>query len=463
MSQKKINPRQSVATPQQQQPLKQIKTSVFSRSLAVAKLGLNAGLKYASSKITQTPIDEFLTSQAQLFTQEFGQLKGSLMKAGQMLSMYGEYFFPPQANQIIKSLQSDSAPIAWDVMKKNLELALDSELIDELVIDPTPIGTASLGQVHKAQIKSTREWIALKIQYPGVDKAIDSDLSALKTLLKLSQVLPENIDLTAVFENVKRMLLQELDYSHEAVMTQAYHEKMKGDPRYIVPQVYQRYSNKKILATAFIEGFKADHPLIQALSQTRRNQLSENFLDLYFKEIFHWNLIQTDPHLGNYKIQLDPTGKNDRLVLLDFGACCQVDTHYINNYRLMIKASIENNKELLHSACRQMGFLVDSDPPAYIQTFEDFCSETVEPFLTPDDPRLKAGKMSVDGVYHWKETDLPHRVMKKALQFKNFDLRTPPQDMIFLDRKTGGVFIFLSVLQAQINARKIIDPYLRDV
>jgi len=82
--------------------LSQIKSSLVSRSLSLAKLGLNAGLKYAGTKIANTPFEDFLNSQAVEIAKEFGELKGSLMKAGQMLSMYGEYFLPPEANQVLK-------------------------------------------------------------------------------------------------------------------------------------------------------------------------------------------------------------------------------------------------------------------------------------------------------------------------------------------------------------------------
>ena len=165
--------------------LNKIKTSLLSRSLSIAKLGINAGIKYAGSKITQQNSDDMLISQAQLITGQLGELKGSLMKAGQMLSMYGEYFFPPQANQILKTLQSESPAIEWNVMQGYLKNYIGEELFNELIIDPEPIGCASLGQVHKAQIKTSQKWIALKIQYPDLDKAIDSDIKALKTILKI--------------------------------------------------------------------------------------------------------------------------------------------------------------------------------------------------------------------------------------------------------------------------------------
>ncbi len=448
--------------------LSKIKSSIFERTLSVAKIGLNAGFKYAAQKASGQmqgeKYDQFMISQAKYITSELGQLKGSLMKAGQMLSMYGEYFFPPEANQFLKMLQTNSPPLEYAAIHECLEKYLSVELLSELDIEQTCIGSASMGQVHRATVKSTGEKIVLKIQYPDVDLAIDSDIKSLKTLLNMSKILPTGLDLDPVMSEIKNMLHQELDYVTEAQFTKKYYSKLHSDPefskKYIVPKVIDRFSNKKILATEYIEGFKADHALVQSLSQKRRDQLAVNFLDLYQREIYQWNLIQTDPHLGNYKIQIDPLG-NDRLVLLDFGATAEFSDDFISSYRRMIQGSVLGDIEILHKACRELGFIQDSDSPEYIKTFTDFCFETVEPFWLPDDVRNKLNKVDSNGLYHWKDTDLPGRVVKKAMQFKNFDLRAPPKEILFLDRKTGGVFIFLSVLKANINARKVIEPYFK--
>lgn len=430
----------------QNKKLPQIKSSVFSRSLSLAKLSVNAGLKYASAKITNSPLEDFINSQAISITKEFGELKGSLMKAGQMLSMYGEHFFPPEAVKVLKTMQSDSPPIDWPVMRRHLINYLDTPLLDELDINPESIGSASLGQVHLATVRSTGQKIALKIQYPEIDKAIDSDVAALKKILSLSKILPTGIDLTNVFEEIKTMLRQELDYVHEAEQTLVYKKLIGDDLRYVVPGVVARYSNSKVLATEYIEGLKSDHTLVQNLPEIRRNRLAENFIELYFNEIFVWNFVQTDPHLGNYKIQIDSKGA-DRIVLLDFGATKSFGASFIENYRQMIKGSILEDSEIFFTAARGLGFIIDGDSEEYIRSFQTFCYETVEPFKASD-------------TYDWKKNDLPQRVFKKALQFKNFDLRSPPQDILFLDRKTAGVFTLLAVLGANINARKIIDRYL---
>lgn len=426
--------------------LSQIKSSVFSRSLSLAKLGLSAGIKYTSLKLTNSSLDDFFNSQAFLITKEFGELKGSLMKAGQLLSMYGEHFLPPEAVRMLKTLQSDSPAIEWSLMLRHLENYLTSDLIAELDINPEPIGNASMGQVHLATVLSTGQKIALKIQYPDLAKAIDSDVAALRKILSISKILPSGLDLTNVFEEIRTMLRQELDYNFEAKQTIRYKELIGNDNRFVVPSVIERYSNSKVLATEYVEGLKSDHPLVQGLSESRRNRLSENFLDLYFREIFQWNFIQTDPHLGNYKIQIDSLGA-DRLVLLDFGATKKFVPLFIDNYRKMIKGAILEDSEIFLNGARGLGFIIHSDPEDYIRTFQNFCYETVEPFKAEEN-------------YNWKLNDLPKRVVRSALQFRNFDLRSPPQDILFLDRKTAGVFTFLSVLGANINARKIIDPYL---
>ena len=429
--------------------LSQIKSSVFSRSLSLAKLGLKAGLKYTASKITNSPLDELLNSQALLLTQEFGELKGSLMKAGQMLSMYGEHFFPAEAVRTLKTLQSDSPAMEWPLMRKQLEIYLDPQKLDELEINPESIGNASMGQVHLATVKTTGRTLALKIQYPDLERAINSDVAALKKILNIAKILPSGLDLTNVFEEIKMMLRQELDYTHEAAQTKKYRALINDDPRFIVPDVIDRYSNRNVLATDYIEGLRTDHALVQGLTETRRNRLSENFLELYFREIFEWNFVQTDPHLGNYKVQIDSHG-HDRLVLLDFGATKKFEPAFIGHYRKMIKGAVLEDSAIFLNGAEGLGFVREGDKVDYIETFQRFCYQTGEPFKS-------------EGNYNWKANDLPNRVIRSALQFRNFDLRSPPREILFLDRKTAGVFTFLSGLEANINARKIIDPFLNKV
>jgi predicted unusual protein kinase regulating ubiquinone biosynthesis (AarF/ABC1/UbiB family) len=449
--------------------LHRIRSTVFGRTMSLAKLSINAGAQLAGHGLgnlfknqpdKENHWKQFLTSQAQVFTQEVGELKGSLMKAGQMLSMYGEHFFPPEVNQFLKSLQQDSPPLAWEPIQQILINELGPEKLAELEIEKESLASASMGQVHRAKIKKTGQQIVLKVQYPNVDKAIDSDLKAIRTFLNVIKVMPQEINFDPVFDEMRKMLTLETDYKNEAAMTTQFRKLLEHDSRFLVAEVIEEYSTQKIIASTFIQGLRVDDPLIQNLSAERRNRLAYNFLDLYFKELFEWNFIQTDPHLGNYQVQLDAQG-NDRLILFDFGAAKRYPPDFMDNYAMMIRSSLLNDIQSLKHYSLKLKFLDQNDSLELKNHFEQFCVETIEPFLHPSDPR-SVGKLDANGLYDWKNTDLPQRLSKMVFEIlkNNTAWRTPPQEILFIDRKTGGVFIFLSVLKAKISSNELIRKYL---
>lgn len=452
--------------------IERLKSSVFSRSLSMAKLTLQTGASIVQYGITTTGKNKeskdeswrkLLSNQASAISSELSELKGSLMKAGQMLSMLGEHFLPPEANQFLKALQSDSIPMSWTAIEPTVKKNLPPEKLALLEIEQEALASASMGQVHRAKIKATGENIVLKIQYPNVDKAIDSDLRAIRSFLNTLKLLPKDMNLDPLLAEVREMLVQETDYALEANLTEEFYERLKNDRRYIVPKVYREFSTTKILATSYEHGIQADDPLIQSLSQERRNKLALNFLDLYFRELFDWGVVQTDPHSGNYRIRIDPQG-SDRLILFDFGATRSYPMNFLLPYRRMLKGALTNNRELFFQAALDLQFLHEDDSPELKKLFEEFCTETVEPFLTPMDPRNSHGRIAADGTYDWKNTDLPQRLSKKIFHIlRSHSWRTPPQEIIFLDRKTGGVFVFLSMLGAKIRGRDLILKYLEKV
>jgi len=449
--------------------LQKIKSSVLSRSLSMAKMTLNAGASLAGHSLKNSFSSKedkadswngFIRKQAEAVSIELGELKGSLMKAGQMLSMYGEHFLPPEANQFLKGLQSDSPALTWSAIEPVIKNNLTKEQLDKLEIEKEALSCASLGQVHRARIKATGEEIVLKIQYPNVDKAIDSDLKALKSLLSILKLVPKDFDLEPIFREVHDMLVQETDYEMEARLTQDFYQRLQDDPRFVVAKVYPEFSNRRILATSYEPSFRADSEEIQDLPEERRNKIALDFLDLYLKELFYWHTVQTDPHIGNYGIRLSKEN-SDQIVLYDFGATRVYGTEFMVPYQRMIHAALQADEDQLRKAAQELQFLDPNDKSELIALFEEFCFEFVEPFLTPDDPRLPRNVMDSDGSYDWKNTDLPQRLSKKIFTvIRQHAWRTPPREVIFLDRKTGGVFIFMSVLRARCQGRNLLLKYL---
>jgi predicted unusual protein kinase regulating ubiquinone biosynthesis (AarF/ABC1/UbiB family) len=433
--------------------LKNLKTGVFGRSLSLAKLGLSAGAKAAGHAVGNLFGEEaakelrkktHLMEQALLISQELGELKGSLMKAGQMLSVYGEHFLPPEVNQILKTLQGNSPPVEWKEIEKILVRQLGKERLAELKIDPEAIGAASLGQVHRAEWKSKS--IVLKVQYPGVDRAIDGDIKALRKILSLTEWLPKIPATDELFVEVKFMLKQELDYDRERSMLEFFTKKLANDPRFILPKTYPEFSTKKVIAMSFEEGVAVDSEEVKGLSQIRRNKIGEAILDLYFRELFLWRKVQTDPHFGNYRIRLSPKG--DQIVLFDYGAVREVSEEFMTPYTEMLSGLFHSSRERFETAAAKLGILHKDDPAELKDLFYQLCSAIVEPFNAREP-------------FPWRENDLPKRVSKITWEiFRKFPLRAPPREVVFLDRKMAGIFTFLAVLDVKIDSRKVLAPYL---
>ncbi|MEI7974004.1 MAG: AarF/ABC1/UbiB kinase family protein, partial [Bdellovibrio sp.] len=372
----------------------------------------------------------------------------------------GEHFLPPEANELLKTLQSQSPPVAWGEIHRILSNAW-GEKLEEFEIDPQPVGSASLGQVHKAFHKPSQKWKAIKVQYPGVDLAIDTDLRAIRSFLGLLKLLPSQFKTDHLFAEIREMLIQEMDYVQEARQTMAYRTRLHGDPRFIVPEVDEAFSSAKILVTSFEPGVAVDSPEVQGLPQKDRNQLALDFLDLYFQELFQWGVVQTDPHLGNYRVRL-AEGQKPRFILFDFGAVRTYPMEFRKPYYQMISAALHSDRRALSEAARRLQFIQDGDSERLQKFFEDFCLGTVEPFLTSDHPGHNPEFLSLHDEYDWKRSDLPQRLSKIVFSMiSEFQVRTPPREILFLDRKTGGVFIFLSVLKAKVKARPLLDLYLK--
>ncbi len=435
--------------------LKNLKTGVFGRSFSLAKLGLSAGAKAAGHAVGNLFGEEaakelrkktHLMEQALLLSKELGELKGSLMKAGQMLSVYGEHFLPPEVNQILKTLQGNSPPVEWKEIEKILSRQLGKERMAELKIDPEAIGAASLGQVHRADWRGKK--IVLKVQYPGVDRAIDGDIKALRKILSLTEWLPKIPATDELFAEVKFMLKQELDYERERAMLEFFAKQLAEDSRYVLPKTYSELSTKKVIAMSFEDGVAVDSDEVKSLSQTRRNRIGEAILDLYFRELFQWRKVQTDPHFGNYRIR--PSTKGDQIVLFDYGAVREVSEEFMTPYTEMLSGLFHSSRDRFESAAATLGILQKNDPEELKDLFYQLCSAIVEPFNSKEP-------------FNWKENDLPKRVSKITWEiFRKFPLRTPPREVVFLDRKMAGIFIFLSVLDVKIDSRKVLAPYLND-
>lgn len=442
--------------------LKELKTKPSERNWAVTKLGVSTGTKMIGHNLLNIFRDEssrkehdraFYVNQAKVLANELGQLKGSVMKAGQMMSLYAQYFMPPEAVEVLSGLQDDTPHVDWALIDPVLRRELGSRRLAELEIEKTPIAAASLGQAHVAVRKSDGRKLCIKVQYPGVADAIDSDVQTIARLITMAKLVPRNLSLEPVLDEVREMLHREVDYERERRATEEFRDKLANDDRYVVPEVFPEYCTDRILTTSFEEGVHVQNPQVQGLSQSRRNRLGEAFVQLFLKEFFHWRFVQTDPHFGNYRIRVGEAAEEDKIVLLDFGASRRFPHPFVEAYRKILVGALEQDRETVVAGSGEIGLLGLGFPETILDSFAAVCFLLVEPFLPSGHPNVPPQLTTASGEYRWGASDLPRRVTEtiaKAALSRHF--RIPPREIVFLHRRMGGVFIMLATLQAELAA-----------
>ncbi len=443
-----------------------LKTGSIERNFALAKLGFGAGAKIAvhslsnifRGEISKSAADsEFFSAQAQVLADELGQLKGSVMKAGQMLSMFGDYFLPHEAVVVLSQLQDNTAPVAWRQVEPQLRASVGSAALAELDIDEQPLAAASLGQAHRARRKRDGLELVVKIQYPGVAAAIDSDIKTLSRLLIASRLTPKNLNLAPIFAEVREMLVGECDYVQEAGYTETFAARLADDRRYIVPRVLREYSGARVLTTSFEAGVSVNDNIVQKLSQARRDHLGASFAELFLTEFFDWGLVQTDPHFGNYRLRLDADGQ-DRIVLLDFGATRAFSRQFIYDYSQIVAGAVLQNPAQVGQGAKAIGLIGENFPQTALDALAVMFERIIEPF---EPARAPEALRTANGDYRFGSSDLPMRVSQIAARnalTRSFQI--PPRELVFLHRRLGGVFIALATLGSELNLRKALDAAL---
>ncbi len=452
-------------------PLQKLKTGSFERRFSLAKAGFVASARFATQSAVnffstdkdarQLKQKEILSQQAHYLAQELGKLKGSMVKAGQMMALWGEHFLPQEVTQALHTLEDNTAALAWDKIYPVLVEELGETTLAEFYIDPNPIGCASLGQVHLARRLADNALICFKVQYPGVADAIDSDLNTLKQLLAFTHLVPITQEFENWLDEVRAMMKREVDYALEKQTTQRFHQHLMNDPRFIVPKIYEAYCSKKILATAYEPGLNFNSAELNALPQARKNAIACACIDLCWKEVFEWGEMQTDPNFGNYFVRLGENNTPDRIVLLDFGAIKTFSAELLAAGRTLIEGAFFHDQQRIKKAVVALNFFKESTPDEVIASFTQLCYIAIEPFVDPNSGAVNGNYLDTQGRYLWARSQLANRVMAQtAKSASSLHFSLPPKEVMFLSRKFIGAYTLMSVLKAEMNGYEILRPYL---
>ena len=375
---------------------------------------------------------------------QLARMRGAAMKMGQLLSMDAGEVLPPELAKILSRLRSDAHPMPGPQLKAVLTEAWGPDWLRRFQkFDVRPLAAASIGQVHRALTRDGRD-LAIKVQYPGVRRSIDSDVDNVASLLRLSGLVPAGIDLGPMLAEAKRQLHEEADYAREGRCLSQFGSLLAGDPGFRVPRLHADLTGPRVLAMDHVAG----HPVEDLVSapQTLRDEVMTRLLTLMFRELFEFRLMQTDPNFANYRYAPEHGGQ---VILLDFGATRAFPDDLTQLYRRLLRAGLAGDRAEVRAAAVAIGCLAESTPARLEQSMLEMFDLAMQPLRAP-------------GVFDFGSSDLALQLRDASLSLSidRAHLKLPPVDTLFVQRKFGGMYLLASRLKARIDLQALIVPHV---
>ena len=294
-----------------------------------------------------------------------------------------------------------------------------------------PLAAASIGQVHYAVLHDGTE-VAVKVQYPGVAKSINSDIRNLISLVSVMAVLPEGLFLNKIAEHMKQELADECNYVREGKCGTRMKEVLAQYPEYSVPAVFPELSTGQVLTAEYITGLTIDN--CTELSQQTRNFIAESILKLVFRELFLHRFMQTDPNWANFLYN----PKTNQIGLLDFGATREYRPGFVNTYFNIINSAVEEDREGVLKFSRDVGLLTGYESKTMNEAHVDSVMLLAKPFH--ENKNFNFGDQTIT-----QEIQALSGVMIRER------LCPPPTEVYSLHRKLSGLFLLAGKLNSEFN------------
>jgi predicted unusual protein kinase regulating ubiquinone biosynthesis (AarF/ABC1/UbiB family) len=386
--------------------------------------------------------EQFAIRTAEDVAQVLGGMKGAIMKAGQMLSFLADGL-PPEAQAALATLQADVPPMSPGAARQVVRDELGDDP-DRLFLDweETPVAAASIGQVHRAVLRDGRV-VAVKVQYPGVDKAIRSDLDNAELLYGMfASFKLKNLDVKGLVDELRARMRDELDYKHEAVCQQEFADLYAGHPFVRVPNVVPKYSSQRVLTSDWVEGRRWDDFLATAPREARQ-RAGEVIYRFSQGSIHRYGVFNGDPHPGNYRFHDDGT-----VTFLDFGLVKRWSAGEFEQLTPVLDALLAHDVEGTVRAMVEAGFLPAHHgfDPTYVW---DYVSTAYVPLLS--------GRFTYTRT--WVSSAL-EKILDLGGEYGDLiGSLNMPTSFVILDRVVWGVSGLLGRLEATGDWAAIVAEY----
>lgn len=364
--------------------------------------------------------------------QTMGELKGAMMKLGQMISISEDMFLPKEITDLFRDLQKNSPSMPTDEVRRMI-LENFKKSPEELFLefDIKPIAAASIGQVHRAKLH-TGEQVAVKIQYPKIVNAIKYDFQNLHKIDKLLHLLyPNKPNIDNMIAELKTSLLEECNYLHEMEQLQYFKAQYKDKfPMIVIPATYPELCSEQILTMEWVEGDSFEESL--HYTDEQKNFLGTSLYESYLYSLFELNRLHTDPQNGNYLF------KPDKIIMLDFGSTREFDHDFVVDYAGLLMALEEDRLDIYSTIAKKLDMFKQDEEEEILARHYKLIKDLYQPYTI-------AGTHAINDIN-------PFQLFKDFVKDINFKGRkSPRQEFLMLDRSTFGLFAKLRGWRSEIN------------
>jgi ubiquinone biosynthesis protein len=378
-------------------------------------------------------------------------LQGLFIKVGQLLSILAN-FLPDEFRSELEGLQDQVPPRPFSEIRARIESELGP--IDEHFAEllPTPIASASLGQVHEARLMDGTR-VAVKVQHADIDEIVRLDLKTIRRIMAIVQWFVPIQGLDAYYIQVKELLREELDFALEADHIERISRNFKDDARLIFPVPIRAASTRRVLTSTFVDGLKvSDIAGIDAAGLDKKD-IARRLLRIYCQMIFVDGLYHADPHPGN--VLVDASGA---IVLLDFGAVAELSLEMKAGIPEFLEGVLRRDTDRLIKALRKMGFLSRTTDPTVSEKIIEYFHRRFQEEVKIESFNLKDIKIDpqrgIENILDLRKMNIGLKELSGAFHV--------PKDWVLLERTILLLYGCCTQLDPELNPTSIIQPYLQD-
>ena len=302
-----------------------LRTSRAGRAVKLGRVFAEQALRQAGASLSSVGRDEEKAREVnerrqgealKALVTGLGTMRGAAMKIGQVLSVIDGGVVPESQRddfqRALAQLRDNAPKMSFEKMKSEIEAELGDTLKNVFAeFDSKPIGAASIGQVYRARLRDGRD-VVVKVQYPGIEKAIRADLKNMTLLMRAVKMITPNLDAQAVADEVRERVEEELDYELEAQNQRAAARLYRGHPFIVVPDVIGELSGRTVLVTDYFDGSNFEE--LKEADQATRDRAAEIVFRFFLSGLWRHREFSGDPHPGNFLFAAD-----GRVAFLDFG------------------------------------------------------------------------------------------------------------------------------------------------